>query len=316
MTRNVRGLVVVLVLLCLGLVPPVTAALDEPFYLSLFARIMVFAIAALSLDMILGYGGLVSFGHAAYLGIGAYAVGILSHYGISDGFAHFAVAIIASALAAFVIGLISLRTTGVHFIMITLAFGQMAYFVGVSLNQFGGDDGMTIARHSNFHRLLDLDDANVLYYCIFFFLVLFLALAARLVESHFGMVIRGARLNERRMAAIGFPTFRYKLTAFVISGTMCGVAGALFANLTLFVSPAIMHWTRSGEILIMVLLGGVGSLFGPVLGAVFYLLLENVLPSVTEHWQAFLGPSLILIVLFARRGIFGFLSGQQEPSHG
>lgn len=294
-------------LLALALVPPLSAALGQPFYPDLFTRIMIFAIAALSLDLILGYGGMVSFGHAAYLGIGSYAVGILSYYGITDGFVHIAVAILASALAALFIGAVSLRTSGVYFIMITLAFSQMVYFLGISLNQYGGDDGMNIAQHSDFAGLLDLDDANVLYYFVFAFLLLFLWLGFRLVESRFGMVIRGAKSNERRMIAIGFPTFRYKLTAFVISGAMCGTAGALLANQTLFVSPAIMQWTRSGEVMIMVLLGGMGSLFGPVLGAVAFLVLEDVLSGLTEHWQVILGPILILVVLFARRGIFGLI---------
>jgi branched-chain amino acid transport system permease protein len=226
------------VLAALALVPAVAAAADAPFYVGLFARIMVFAIAALSLDLILGYGGLVSFGHAAYLGIGAYAVGILSFHGIANGFVHFAVALCAAAVAALVIGFVSLRTSGVYFIMIRLAFSQMVYFLGVSLNQYGGDDGLNIRRHSDFGSLFDLDDSTVLYYFVWVLLLLFLALGSRLVCSRFGALLEGTRSNERRMIALGFPTFRYKLTAFVIAGAVCGVAGALFANLTLFVSPS------------------------------------------------------------------------------
>jgi len=300
------------VLAALALVPAFTAMADAPFYVGLFARIMVFAIAALSLDLILGYGGLVSFGHAAYLGIGAYAVGILSFHGIANGFVHFAVALCASAVAALVIGFVSLRTSGVYFIMITLAFSQMVYFLGVSLNQYGGDDGLNIRRHSDFGGLIDLDDATTLYYFVWVLLLLFLVLGSRLVRSRFGALLEGTRSNERRMIALGFPTFRYKLTAFVIAGAVCGVAGALFANMTLFVSPGIMHWTRSGEILMMVILGGIGTLFGPVLGAAVYLLLESVLSRWSEHWQAILGPLLILVVLFSKSGLLGLL-GSRRP---
>ena len=295
------------VLAALALVPAVAAAADSPFYVGLFARIMIFAIAALSLDLILGYGGLVSFGHAAYLGIGAYAVGILSFHGIANGLVHFAAALCAAAVAALVIGFVSLRTSGVYFIMITLAFSQMVYFLGISLNQYGGDDGLNIRRHSDFGSLVDLDDATTLYYLVWALLLMFLVLGSRLVRSRFGVLLEGTRSNERRMIALGFPTFRYKLTAFVIAGAVCGVAGALFANLTLFVSPSIMHWTRSGEILMMVILGGIGTLFGPVLGAAAYLLLESVLSRWSEHWQAVLGPFLILVVLFSKSGLLGLL---------
>ena len=300
------------VLALLALVPAVAAATDSPFYVGLFARVMVFAIAAFSLDLILGYGGLVSFGHAAYLGIGAYAVGILSFHGIANGFVHFAVALGAAAAAAFIIGFVSLRTSGVYFIMITLAFSQMVYFLGVSLNQYGGDDGLNIRRHSDFGSLIDLDNATSLYYFVWGLLLVLLVLGGRLVRSRFGALLEGTRSNERRMIALGFPTFRYKLTAFVIAGAVCGVAGALFANLTLFVSPGIMHWTRSGEILMMVILGGIGTLFGPVLGAAAYLLLESVLSRWSEHWQAILGPLLILVVLFSKTGLLGLL-GSRRP---
>ncbi len=310
-------IVTIAVLAALALVPGVAAMADAPFYVGLFARVMIFAIAAVSLDLILGYGGLVSFGHAAYLGIGAYAIGILSFHGIANGFVHFAVALLAAAGAALVIGFVSLRTTGVYFIMITLAFSQMIYFLGVSLNQYGGDDGLNIRHHSDFGRLIDLDNPAVLYYFVFVLLVLFLCLGSRIVHSRFGVLLEGARSNERRMIALGFPTFRYKLTAFVIAGAACGVAGALFANLTLFVSPSIMHWTRSGEILMMVILGGIGTLFGPVLGAAAYLLLESVLSRWSEHWQAILGPCLILVVLFSKSGLLGLFGrgGAPRPPH-
>jgi branched-chain amino acid transport system permease protein len=302
-----RGIAFLIALAALALVPAGAMAADAPFYVGLVTRIMVFAIAAVTLDLILGYGGLVSFGHAAYLGIGAYAVGILSYHGIDNGFVHFAVALLAAAAAALIIGFVSLRTSGVYFIMITLAFGQMVYFLGISLNQYGGDDGLNIARHSGFGTVLDLDEPVVLYYFVLGWLLLFLLLGGRIVRSRFGVLLQGVRSNERRMIALGFPTFRYKLTAFVMAGAACGVAGALFANLTLFASPSIMHWTRSGEILMMVILGGIGSLIGPVFGAAAYLILESVLSRLTEHWQAVLGPLLILVVLFSKSGLYGLL---------
>jgi branched-chain amino acid transport system permease protein len=301
-------------LAALALVPAVATVAEAPFYIGLFARIMVFAIAALSLDLILGYGGLVSFGHAAYFGIGAYAVGILSYYGVTDGIAHFATAFFAAAIAALFIGFVSLRTSGVYFIMITLAFGQMVYFVGIGLNEYGGDDGLNIARHSNFGAALDLDRPVVFYYFAYALLLLFLFLAGRIVRSRFGMLLQGVKSNERRMIALGFPTFRYKLAAFVMAGAVCGIAGALFANLTLFVSPSIMHWTRSGEIMMMVILGGLGSLVGPVFGAAAYLILESVLSRLTEHWQAVLGPLLILVVLFSKTGLYGLFAVSRRRS--
>ena len=301
------------VLAALALLPPVSVALGQDFYIDLFTRIMIFAIAAMSLDLILGYGGMVSFGHAAYLGIGSYAVGILSYYGCTNGFLHFGVAILASALVALFIGWVSLRTSGVYFIMITLAFGQMIYFLGESVNQFGGDNGLNIAQHSDFAGLIDLDDGTVLYYFVFAWLMFCLILAWKLVDSRFGMVIRGAKSNERRMLALGFHSIRYQLVAFVIAGAMAGVAGALLANLTLFLSPNIMHWTRSGEIMMMVILGGMGTLIGPVIGAVVYLTFENLLSGFTEHWQAILGPFLVLVVVFSKSGLLGAVGGRRRP---
>jgi branched-chain amino acid transport system permease protein len=303
-----RHVAICIALAALALVPAAATVAEAPFYIGLFARIMVFAIAAVSLDLILGYGGLVSFGHAAYLGIGAYAVGILSYHGITDGIVHFAAAFFAAAIAAVVIGFVSLRTSGVYFIMITLAFGQMVYFVGIGLNEYGGDDGLNIARHSDFGAALNLGRPVVFYYFAYGLLLLFLFLGNRIVQSRFGMLLQGVKSNERRMIALGFPTFHYKLTAFVMAGAVCGIAGALFANLTLFVSPSIMHWTRSGEIMMMVILGGLGSLVGPVFGAAAYLILESVLSRLTEHWQAVLGPILILVVLFSKTGLYGIFA--------
>ncbi len=312
MTRRV---VVVLGFLGLGLVPLVAEALHQPFYIDLFRRIMIFAMAALSLDLILGYGGMVSFGHAAYLGIGAYAVGILAANGIESGFIQWPVAMLASMLIALVIGAISLRTSGVYFIMITLAFTQMLYYLGISLETYGGDDGMPLRARSRFASLVDLSDAHSFYYVVLALLVVVLVLSQRLVNARFGMVIRAARSNEARAQAIGFTPFRYKLAAFVLAGSVCGLAGALLANQTEYLTPEFMHWTRSGEILFMVILGGIGTLVGSVAGAVVLLLLEQVLSSWTEHWQIVLGPILILVVLFARRGLIGLLPAT-DRSHG
>jgi branched-chain amino acid transport system permease protein len=302
-------------LLGLLLVPAAAALLNQPFYVDLFRRIMIFAIAALSLDLILGYGGMVSFGHAAYLGTGAYAVGVLAHHGVRDGLVQWAVAVAVSALVALGIGAVSIRTSGVSFIMITLAFTQMLYYLGISIEEYGGDDGMRLAARSRFPGLGDLDDGVVFYYVVLAILGLCLLVGHRLVNARFGMVIRAARSNEARARAIGFEPYRYRLVAFVVAGAMCGVAGALLVNHTAYLTPDFMHWTRSGEIMFMVILGGMGTLAGPVIGAVVLLLLEDVLSAWTVHWQIVLGPFLVLVVLFARRGLVGLLPGG-ATSHG
>ena len=291
--------------------PPVALALDEPFYLTVVGRIMIFAIAALSLDLILGFGGMISLGHAAYLGIGAYAVGILSFYGINNAWLQLTVAIFGSAAVAMIIGLICLRTSGIYFIMITLAMTQLLFFLGISLETYGGDDGLPIDR-SIFFEAFDLGDEVNLYYLIFAFLLIITFFSWRLINSRFGMVIRGTQENETRMLAIGFSTFRYKLLAFMIAGSMCGLAGFLLANLTEFVTPEYMHWFRSGEIMIMVLVGGMGTLFGPLFGAAAYLLFEEVISGWTQHWMVIFGPLLVILVLFAKKGLWGFLPGGNQ----
>ena len=294
------------ILVSIGCVLLAMPAFAEPFYLTLFGRIMIFAIAALSLDLILGFGGMISLGHAAYLGIGAYAVGILSFYGINNAWLQLPLAIFGSAIVAFFIGVICLRTSGIYFIMITLAMTQLLYFLGISLETYGGDDGLPIDR-SIFVEGFDLGEEVNLYYLILGFLVVISFFSWRLINSRFGMVIRGIKENETRMQAIGFPTFRYKLLAFMIAGSICGLSGFLLANLTEFVTPEFMHWFRSGEIMIMVLVGGMGTLFGPIFGAAAYLLFEDVIAGWTEHWMVIFGPLLVLLVLFAKKGIWGFL---------
>jgi branched-chain amino acid transport system permease protein len=299
-------------LLLLALVPPVAAAIGQPFYVDVFRRVMIFAIAAISLDLILGYGGMVSFGHAAYLGIGAYAVGIPAFYGIHNGWLQWTMAVVVSAAAALLIGAVSLRTSGVYFIMITLAFAQMLYYLGNSVEEYGGDDGMRLAARSAL-GVVDLRNGTTFYYVVLALLVLSLAVGHRLINSRFGMVVRGVRSNEPRMRAIGFSTFRYKLVAFMVAGAMCGLAGALLVNHTEYVTPEFMHWTRSGDIMFMVILGGMGTLGGPVLGAVVLRLLEDlILPAWTQHWQAILGPFLVLVVLFAKRGLVGLLPERRD----
>ncbi len=309
---NVRFVFNAGLLIALALVPVYAALADNLFMMTLFTRIIILAMAAVSLNLILGYGGMVSFGHAAYLGIGGYVIGILAHEGINSGFIQWPLAIIVSALFSLVIGALCLRTRGVYFIMITLAFAQMIYFIAVSLDRYGADDGLTIYQRSDFAGLVNLSNKTTFYYVCLGMLIATVLLVWRLVNSRFGLVIQGSRSNDRRMRAIGFPTFRYRLVCFVIAGTICGLAGALLANQADFISPATMHWTRSGDLIVMVVLGGMGSLFGPVIGAVALLVLEEVLSGITEYWQIILGPMLLLVVLFARGGIDSMLRGPRR----
>jgi branched-chain amino acid transport system permease protein len=308
-TRNV---VMVVMMIVLALVPVYAAWIGNNFVLILVTRVVILAIAAVSLNLLMGYGGMVSFGHAAYLGIGGYVVGILAYEGVPSGFVQWPLAIVVSGVVALIIGLLCLRTRGVYFIMITLAFAQMIYYVGASLSRYGADDGLTIYRRSQFAGLLNLSNKVVFYYVCFALLALTLVVVWRLVNSRFGMAIRGSRSNDRRMRAIGFPTFRYRLVCFVIAGMICGLAGALLANHTEFISPAAMHWTRSGDLIVMVVLGGMGSLFGPVIGTLALLVLEEALSGLTEYWQIILGPLLLAVVLYARGGINGLLAGQSH----
>ena len=309
---NRRTAILLAGFLLLAAVPSIAALLGQPFYVDLLRRVMIFAIAALSLNLILGYGGMVSFGHAAYLGVGAYAVGVLAHYGVHDGYLQWALAIVASALVALVIGAVSIRTSGIYFIMITLAFTQMLYYLGISIEEFGGDDGMRLEVKSQFPGLIDLDNGNAFYYLVLAILVLVALLGHRLVNSRFGMVIRAARSNEARTRAIGFSPYPYRLAAFVIAGAVCGLAGALLVNHTAYLTPEFMNWTRSGELMFMVILGGMATTAGPVLGALALLLVEDVLSGWTQHWQIILGPLLVLSVLFFRRGLAGLLFGKDE----
>jgi branched-chain amino acid transport system permease protein len=312
--------VAVALLALLALVPVYTALTGNIYAMTLFTRVLILALAAVSLNLIMGYGGMVSFGHAAYLGIGGYAVGILWKEGIASGFVQWPVAIMVSALFALAIGALSLRTRGVYFIMITLAFAQMIYYVAIGLERYGGDDGLTIRQRSQFDGLVDLNNKTLFYYLCFALLVGSIFLISRLVNSRFGLVIQGSRSNDRRMRAIGFPTFRYKLTCFVIAGALCGLAGALLANHTNFISPATMFWTRSGDLMVLVVLGGLGTPFGPMIGTVSYLLLEEALSRIAqipglriaEYHGLFIGPALLLVAIYLRGGIESLFAGWRQ----
>jgi len=303
---------IIVLVAMLALIPLYARLTGDSFVLTLFTRVLILALAAVSLNLIIGYGGMVSFGHAAYLGIGGYAVGMLAKEGIASGLVQWPVAIAASALFALVVGALSLRTRGVYFIMITLAFAQMIYFVAIGLDRYGGDDGLTIYKRSQFGGVFDLNNKTLFYYLCFALLLASIYLVSRLINSRFGLAIRGARSNDRRMRAIGFPTFRYRLVCFVIAGALCGLAGALLANHTNFISPAMMHWTRSGDLIVMVVLGGLGSLFGPLIGAVTFLLLEEALSRVTQYPDLILGPLLLLVAIYVHGGIAGSFGGRQR----
>jgi branched-chain amino acid transport system permease protein len=309
MTLTPRNLFVVALLAVFALLPLYAELVGSTFVVSLFTRILILAMAAVSLNLIMGFGGMVSFGHAAYLGIGGYAVGILAKEGINSGFIQWPVALIASGLFALGVGALCLRTRGVYFIMITLAFAQMIYYVAVGLDRYGGDDGMTIYRRSEFVAPIDLSNKMLFYYLCLALLLVVVYLVFHLVHSRFGMVIQGARSNERRMQTIGFPTFRYKLVCFVIAGVICGLAGVLLANHTDFINPSVMNWARSGDLMVMAVLGGMGSVFGPVIGAMVFLLLEEGLSRFTEFQGLILGPLLLAVALYSRGGIDGVLEG-------
>jgi len=305
------------------LLPVVAGLTGEPYLLSLGSRILIYALAAVSLDLLLGYSGMISLGHAAFVGIGAYVAGIFHFHsfeasplfsmpfvlmGSENGLLVLPLAILVAAFAALVIGALCLRTTGMHFIMITLAFAQMLYYFFVSLEKYGGDDGLSLYARNSFPGL-DLADDLQFYYLCLTALGLFLFFTCRLVNSRFGLIIRGAGNNDRRIKGLGIHANSYKLVTFMIAGGGAGLAGALLANQTEYVSPGLMHWTLSGELMVMVLLGGLGTLFGPVLGAAVFLLLEEGLAMHTEHWMVYMGPVLILVVIFAKHGLFGLLTG-------
>ena len=296
-----------LVLLALIALPFVANSFGEAFYIALATRILIFALAATSLNLILGFGGMVSFGHAAFLGVGAYTVVILSQMGVVDAWVAWPTAMVVAGLFALLIGAVSLRTQGVYFIMITLAFAQMMYYLVVSFKAYGGDDGMSLPARSRI-GFLDMSNDTHFYYVTLLACVAVLVLIARVLNARFGHVLQAIRENEVRMQSLGYAVFRYKLCAFVMSGALAGLAGALLANQSGFVSPAMMQWSQSGMLMMMVILGGVGHLYGGVWGAIVFLLLEETLSHFTIHWQLGLGALLLMVVLLLPNGLTSALT--------
>jgi branched-chain amino acid transport system permease protein len=317
-------LVNALLALALLAAPLIAVALDEPFYVTLASRVAILALAGVGLNLALGTGGMVSFGHAAFFGLGGYAAGIAALHAF-EGSAFLAwpfeiggtesmavvwlAALAVTAVVALAIGAVSLRTSGVYFIMITLAFAQMIYYFAVSLPTYGGEDGLSIYLRSTL-PLVDTDDGLTFFLVCFALLLAALFLSHRLIGSRFGAALSCARMNPERLATLGIAPYPVKLTAFVVSAMMTGLAGALYAELNGFVSPAMLSWQRSGEIIIFVILGGVGRLFGPVAGAALFILLESFIGGWTDRWQLVLGLILLAVVLFARGGVIGLLAGR------
>jgi branched-chain amino acid transport system permease protein len=306
------------ILLVLVLIfPLVMHAMDQHFYIAFATRVLIYAMAAASLNLVLGYGGMVSFGHAAFFGAGAYVVGILAFEGVRSLWIAWPAAVLVAALAALLIGAISLRTRGVYFIMITLAFAQMMYYVFVSMKAYGGDDGLSMPGRST-GLGLELRNDFVWYYLVLSLLIIVLYLLHRLLGSRFGRVIEAIRENETRATAIGYPVYRYQLLCFVISGAIAGLAGALIANQTSYVGPALLHWVQSGTLMIMVILGGVGRFWGGPVGAVVLLTLEelfsgsSLLGAYSLHWQLPVGIILLAVVLFAPWGIAGAFAKKRQ----
>ena len=306
-----REWIVILVLLAIALVIPL---FGDTFYTKFATRIAIFGMAALAVDILLGYTGLVSLGHAAFFGIGAYATGMLVNAGIDSAFLVLPVAIIAATLGAFVIGALSLRTTGLYFIMITLAFAQMLYYVAQSLRAYGGTDGFAVNGRPTFAGLIDPNDEVAFYYVCLGLLVIVMFLCARFLRAEFGVVLRGGRDNAVRIEAVGFPAYRYRLVAFGISGGLAGLAGALMATLNQYVAPpGMMNWEISGELLVMVIFGAAGTLLGPIVGAAVYLFFAeiladpNIFGSMADHWMIIFGPILLLRVLLIKDGLYALL---------
>ena len=296
----------------------------EPFYVGFASRVLIYAIAATSLNLVLGYGGMISFGHAAFLGTGAYVSSILLVEGVSSAWIGWPAAVAASALLAVVIGALSLRTRGVYFIMITLAFAQMMFYLVTSMKAYGGDEGLTLAARASLGFGADLGDATTFYFVALALLAATLYSMRRLANARFGRVMTAIRENETRMEAVGFPVFRYKLACFVIAGAACGLAGALLASHGKYVNPNVLHWTQSGTLLVMVILGGVGRLWGGVLGAVALLGLEELIanhsvawlaamyPNYQQHAQLGVGVVLLAVVLFAPQGLAGLMKARSR----
>lgn len=314
--RHTAQMVAVAVLLAAGIALPLVASASGDTYLvTLASRMLVFALAAVGLNIALGFGGMVSFGHAMYMGFGAYTVLMLADAGIVNGAVQLLVIALVVTLVATVVGWISLRTQGIAFIMITLAFAQLFFFLFVSLKTYGGDEGMSLAAPSSFGPLTG--SRTALYFALLAALVGTVYASSRLVRSRFGLVLRATRINGRRVKAVGTAPLPYRLTAYVISALVCALSGFFLVNLTGFVSPAYLAWTVSGELIVMVVLGGAGTVVGPVVGAIGLLLIEEGLKLLTEHWMVIFGPLIVLMVLLLRRGLWSLLPGVtgEEGSH-
>ncbi|HEV7456937.1 MAG TPA: branched-chain amino acid ABC transporter permease [Roseococcus sp.] len=303
--RNPRLWLPLLVFVALAAAP--FLGLGQGHSLTLLARGMIFGLAAVSLMLLVGGAGLVSLGHAAMMGMGAYAVVVLDHAGLTEAWMVFPAGILAAALFALLTGAIAIRTSGVHFIMITLAFGQMAFFTTSSLAVYGGDDGYTLFSRTEVFGARWLENRLVFHFVCLGALVACWALVQTLLESRFGRVLRASRENETRARALGFNPTPYRLLAYVIAGAMGGLAGVLLANATEFVAPAYLAWQRSGDLLFMVILGGLAGPHGALVGALAFVLVEEWLSHAMEHWRLVFGPLLILCVFFLRGGIVGLL---------
>jgi branched-chain amino acid transport system permease protein len=311
--KSPKTLFVCAIFLFFALVPLYAYLFKEVFYLTLFGRIMIYAIAASAVNLLVGYTGLVSLGHALFLGLGAYAVGIASFHGLNNGWAQLALALIGSGVVAYLTGLIVLRTTGMAFIMITLAFAQMAFYLGISLKQYGGDDGIRLEARSSMFPI-DLSNNYNLYLLTFAVLCATTYGLYKFVHSPMGYTLRGIKQNERRMLAMGYNVRGYKLAAYVVSAMITSVAGFLLANLTSYTSPSYSAWTVSGDLVVMIVLGGMGTIIGPIVGATGLLLFEEWLSGLTQHWMAPLGLAIVLIVLTARKGIYGSLFQEKNET--
>lgn len=299
MFKRRSGLWIVVLFSLLACLPFVAGAMNEPFFVTFFARVLVYALAACALNVVLGFAGLVSFGHAMFIGIGCYAVGILGYYGISNGWVQLLVSIVACIVVAVLVGAICLRTSGIGFIMITLAFSQMFYFLMVSLTIFGGDDGLNIYAPSDF-GLFQLNGSIEVYWAAWALLLALVVFLTRFRTSPFGMVLRATHINPRRVDAFGYSVFRVQLAAYVFSGVVTGFAGFLLANLTAFASPSYIAWHLSGELIVMVVIGGLGLVTGPIMGAIAFLVIEEVLKGLTNHWMLIMGPIIVLIALLGK----------------
>jgi branched-chain amino acid transport system permease protein len=298
----------------LAFIPSLAVVLDDNFLTAFLARVLIYAIAATALNIALGFGGLVSLGHALFIGLGMYSVALPAHLGITNGWMQLVICVFSCAVVGAMTGVVSLRTSGIAFIMITLAFAQMGYFVFVSLKQFGGDDGMAVAAASEFFGF-KLSTATSVYYCALFLLVVLTFWMDRLRQSPFGMTLRAGRQNARRVSSVGLALRSYQLTAYVLSAVLCGVAGMLLANLSAYASPSSMSWVVSGDLIVMVVLGGMGTVLGPITGAFLFMGVEEILKTLTDNWMAIFGLLIVAIAMLGKAGVVGLLEGLIQKSH-